>query len=155
MILPASAPLRSDSLRAQVGHPDRSSVPCVTCSGGPSLKEAWLSRGRFSWFFGGRRVLSADAAGCCVCEGCSEPCVWGLPTVLSRVRSQSSFGFPIAPRSIPSWILLLHGRSHPTCSSARNCSFYDRPARHGSSQSHPRHRALARPNAEIQSAHSD
>ena len=38
----------------------------------------------------------------------------GLPTVLSRVRSQSSFGFPIAPQTIPSWILLLHMRSHPT-----------------------------------------
>ena len=38
----------------------------------------------------------------------------GLPTVLSRVRLQPSFGFPIAPQTIPSWILLLHMRSHPT-----------------------------------------
>ena len=34
--------------------------------------------------------------------------------VLSRVRSQSSFGFPIAPQNIPSWIPLLHTRSRPT-----------------------------------------
>ena len=67
----------------------------------------------FSWFFWGWRVLSAATAGCCVCEGCSVHCV-GLPTVLSRVRLQSSFGFPIAPQTIPSWILLLHVRSHPT-----------------------------------------
>jgi len=38
----------------------------------------------------------------------------GLPTVLSRVRLQPSFGLPIAPQDIPSWILLLHVRSHPT-----------------------------------------
>ena len=72
-----------------------------------------MSRGWFSWFFRGWRVLSAATAGCCVCEGCSVHCV-GLPTVLARVRSQSSFGFPIAPQTIPSWILLLHMRSHPT-----------------------------------------
>ena len=43
----------------------------------------------------------------------------------------------------------------PDWLSARNYSLYDRPARHGPSQSHQRHRALAKPNAEIQCAHSD
>ena len=44
-----------------------------------------------------------------------ETCIaFGLTTVLSRVRLQRSFDLPIAPRNIPSWILLLHVRSHPT-----------------------------------------
>jgi hypothetical protein len=37
-----------------------------------------------------------------------------LIAVLSRVRLQRSFEFPIAPQNISSWILLLHVRSHPT-----------------------------------------
>ena len=80
----------------------------------------------------------------------SDCSTFGLITVLSRVRLQRSFGIPIAPRNISSWIPLLLMRSRPTGLSALNYSLYDRPARRGSSQSHRRYRGLAAPNSEIQ-----
>ncbi len=49
-------------------------------------------------------------SGCPACQVVGSSIDCGLDT---RVRSQRSFGSPIAPKHISSWILLLHLRSHP------------------------------------------
>ena len=79
-----------------------------------------------SWFLIGNYVpLSVTARAVYLVDETKS--MWiRLTAVLSRVRLQRSYEYPIAPQNIPSWIPLLHSRSRPTC--CRHVVFFMRPS---------------------------
>ena len=88
-------------------------VSCPTPLGWTSLKEVELSSRFFLVFLEFGTFLHRTQPKLCFLGLKTRACFGGLITVLSRVRSQAFFCFPIAPRNISSWILLLRLRSHP------------------------------------------